>query len=115
MAKKTINSDLSSKNKDKKEKKKKEKEKKEEYDKTFILAKIKNSIWVSVSEAARLGGVNSRTIRRAIQEKKIVYKIVKDRYQIEIDSVFYYLHSNKKLRNKLYENGIGQYIEKWQK
>ncbi|MCK4540202.1 hypothetical protein KAU09_03545 [Candidatus Parcubacteria bacterium] len=96
-------------------KKKSHSKKKKEDEKILILTEIKNPIWVSVSETAKLGGVNSRTIRRAIQNNNITYKIVKNRYQTDLKSALHYLHSNKKLRNKLYQNGIGQYIENWQK
>ena len=96
-------------------KKKQHSKKKKEDEKILVITKIANPIFVSVSEAARLGGVNSRTIRRAIQDEKITYKIVKDRYQLDFKSTLHYLYSNRKLRNKLLQNGIGQYIENWQK
>jgi len=96
-------------------KKKPRNKKKKENEKILIFTKIANPIFVSVSEAAKLGGINSRTIRRAIQDEKITYKIVKDRYQLDLKSTFLYLYSNRKLRNKLLQNGIGQYIESWLK
>jgi len=34
-----------------------------------------NPLWVSVSEAAKLGGVQSKTIRRAISGQLITYRI----------------------------------------
>jgi len=74
---------------------------------------ITNPIWLSVSEAAKIGGVQTKTIRRAIQSKTIRYKIIGNRYLIEISSVINFLHTTKKLKNKLNEHGIGQYIEKW--
>lgn len=73
-----------------------------------------HEIWLSVSEASVVGGVQPKTVRRAIQSSAVKYKIVKDRYSIQFTSLITYLHSNKKLRNKLYEHGIGQYIVKWQ-
>ena len=96
-------------------KKKPRNKKKKEDEKILIFTKITNPVFVSVSEAAKLGGVNSRTIRRAIQDEKITYKIVKDRYLLDFKSTLHYLYSNRKLRNKLLQNGIGQYIENWQK
>lgn len=76
--------------------------------------KDKNIIWLSVSEAADLGGVQSKTIRRALKESKVlVYKIVKDRYKIEFSSLLKFLNTNTKLKNKLKEYGLGQYVEKW--
>jgi len=71
-------------------------------------------IWVSVSEAASLGGVQSKTIRRAIKfEPSFKYKIVKNRYQIELGSLLSFLHKNTKLQNKLKDFGLGQYVNEW--
>ena len=75
--------------------------------------KIVNTIWVSVSEAAKLGGIESKTIRRAIQSKNIKYKIVKDRYLIDFASLIIFLNTRIKLKNKLNLRGLGQYVEKW--
>jgi hypothetical protein len=74
---------------------------------------ILNPIWLSVSETAKIGGVTPKTIRRAIQAKKITYRIVKNRYQLDLASAIKYLNSNKKLQNKLNFHGIGQYITSW--
>lgn len=71
-------------------------------------------IWVSVSEAANLGGVQSKTIRRAIKnDTNLLYKIVKNRYQIELGSLLSFLHKNTKLKNKLEGFGLGQYVQGW--
>lgn len=70
-------------------------------------------LWVSVSEAAKFGGVQGKTIRRAIQSKYIIYKIVKDRYQLDFGSVVKFLYTSTKLKNKISKEGIGRYIEKW--
>ncbi len=72
-----------------------------------------NLIWLSVSEAAKIGGVQAKTIRRAIQAKTIRYKIVKNRYLIEFSSVIAFLNTSTKLKNKLNQSGLGQYVEKW--
>lgn len=77
------------------------------------LKKVINPIFVSVSESAKFGGVTAKTIRRAIQSKKVLYKIENDRYVIEFVSLIKFLTSNKKLGNKLKEFGIGQHIAKW--
>ena len=108
MTKKTKKSDSSAKKKSYSKKKKMD-------EKILDSINIVNPIQISVSEAARLGGVNSKTIRRAIQDNNIAYKIIKDRYYIDLKSMLCYLYSNRKLRNKLYQNGIGQYVEDWQK
>ena len=75
---------------------------------------VSSPIWVSVSEAAALGGVQHKTIRRAIKlDPKLQYRIVKNRYQIEVGSLIKLLHKNKKLLNKFQDFGLGQYIKEW--
>lgn len=70
-------------------------------------------LWLSVSEAAKIGGVEQKTIRRAIQSEKVKFKIINDRYLIEFSSMVKYLYSNTKLRNKFLSFGVGQYVERW--
>ena len=76
---------------------------------------IKNPLWLSVSEAAALGGVQSKTIRRALKDERagLVFKVVKNRYKIELGSVITFLHRNAKLNNKLKDYGLGQYVSEW--
>lgn len=82
----------------------------------IIDQEIKNPLWFSVSEAAKLGGVQSKTIRRAIKsDPNLSYKIIKNRYQIEMSSLLSYLNKNTKLQNKLKDFGLGQYVEEWKK
>ncbi|NIA18426.1 MAG: hypothetical protein GWO79_00940 [Actinobacteria bacterium] len=68
-----------------------------------------NPLWLSVSEAAKLGGVQTKTIRRAIQSNAVKYKVVGNRYSVDFASLIIYLHSKKKLKNKFDNFGIGQY------
>lgn len=70
-------------------------------------------IWLSVSEAADLGGVGGKTVRRAIKAGTLSYRIVKNRYQIELSSLLGFMGTSTKLRNKLAENGLGQYVREW--
>ena len=77
--------------------------------------KILNPIWLTISEAAKLSGVNNKTIRRAILSNKLKYKIIKSRYFVDLSSTIKYLYSNTKLTNKINTLGIGQYIDKWYK
>ncbi len=77
------------------------------------VKKKKYPIWLSVSEAAKLGGIQTKTIRRAIQGKLIDFKIIKNRYAIELESLIQFLNKNTKLKNKLNQNGLGQYVLKW--
>ena len=72
-------------------------------------------IWVSVTEAAKFGGVQGKTIRRAIQSNLIQYKVINDRYQIDFGSVVKYLYTSTKLKNKLLNEGVGKYIDSWKK
>jgi hypothetical protein len=72
-----------------------------------------NPIWLTLAEAAKIGGVQKKTIKRAIASKLLTYRIVENRYQVEFRSVILYLKSKKKLWNKVKEHGVGQYIEKW--
>lgn len=72
-----------------------------------------NPIWVSVSEAAKLGGVQTKTIRRAISAGLITYHIRGNRYLIDFGSLLNFLRSRTKLNNKLKKTGLGQYVETW--
>ncbi|HNW20105.1 MAG TPA: helix-turn-helix domain-containing protein [bacterium] len=74
---------------------------------------IVNPLWVSVSEAAKLGGVQSKTIRRAIGGQLITYRIRGNRYLIDLGSLLAFLRSRTKLHNKLTKAGLGQYVSGW--
>ena len=99
-------------NNDKKNKKP-AKEKIKSKPKTLLSKPVRLPIWLSVSECAKIGGITTKTIRRAIQTHKISYKIVKNRYLVELSIIIKYLNLNKKLKNKLKEKGIEQYIIEW--
>ncbi len=76
---------------------------------------INNPIYLSVSESAKIGGVQDKTIRRALKQAgELKFRIVKNRYQIDLASLIAYLHKSKKLKNKLNKFGIAQYITGWQ-
>jgi len=79
-----------------------------------LLKKINNPLWVSVSEAAKLGGVQTKTIRRAIKSNNIRYKIIGNRYLVDLSSLIFFLHATTKLKNKLNEFGLGQYVKEWE-
>lgn len=74
---------------------------------------IKSPVWLSVSEAAKIGGVQTKTVRRAIQYNNVKYKIIGNRYLIDFTSLIAYLHTKTKLKNKLNQFGLGQYVDKW--
>ena len=80
----------------------------------YHINEVSHPIWVSVSEAADLGGVQGKTIRRAIKsDSGLRYKIIKNRYHIELGSLLGFLHKNTKLLNKLSDFGLGQYVREW--
>ena len=76
-------------------------------------SRFTNPIWVSVSEAAKLGGVQTKTIRRAISGGLITYRVRGNRYLIDFGSLLNFLRSRTKLNNKLQKAGLGQYVETW--
>lgn len=73
----------------------------------------KEIIRVSVSEAARLFGVNPQTIRRAIQAQEITYVVVAGRYKINFESLVKWSQSKTTVKNKSNTRGIGQFVGKW--
>lgn len=74
---------------------------------------IDEIIRLSVSEAARLFGVNQRTIRRAISAGELTYIVVRGRYKINFESALKWSQSSTHVRNKMENKGIGQFVEKW--
>jgi excisionase family DNA binding protein len=81
--------------------------------KSILNNEIKNPVWLSVSEAAKIGGVQTKTIRRAIQYNNVKYKIIGNRYLIDLSSLITFLYTKTKLKNKLNQFGLGQYVDKW--
>ena len=73
----------------------------------------KNIIRVSVSEAARLFGISTRTIRRAITDGEVAYVVVRGRYKLNFESLVKWSQVRPTVRNKLAANGIGQFVENW--
>tara|TARA_Y100000310_G_scaffold311562_1_gene357960 strand:+ start:429 stop:734 length:306 start_codon:yes stop_codon:yes gene_type:complete len=70
-------------------------------------------IRLAVSEAAKIFGVNERTIRRAIKNHELHYVVVQGRYKINFDSLLKWSQKNAKIRNKTKRFGIGQFVGKW--
>lgn len=68
---------------------------------------------VSISEAARLFGVNAQTIRRAIKQNEITYIVVAGRYKLNFESLVKWSQQKTTIKHKLNERGIGQYIDQW--
>ncbi|HBU07480.1 MAG TPA: hypothetical protein DEB09_05365 [Candidatus Magasanikbacteria bacterium] len=73
----------------------------------------KEIIRVSISEAARLFGVNPQTIRRAIKSQEVTYVVVANRYKINFESLVKWSQDKTTVKNKSDKFGIGQYVDKW--
>ncbi len=72
-----------------------------------------NIIRVSVSEAAGLFGVSTKTIRRAITLGEVTYVVVRGRYKLNFESLVRWSQERATVRNKLAREGIGQFVEQW--
>ena len=75
--------------------------------------KPKEVIRVSISEAAKLFGVNAQTIRRAISAQEVTYIIVAGRYKLNFESLVKWSQRHTTLKNKLEKKGIGQFVGNW--
>jgi excisionase family DNA binding protein len=73
----------------------------------------KEMIRVSISEAARLFGVNTQTIRRAIKAQEITYVVVGGRYKLNFENLVKWSQRHTTIQNKLAKKGIGQFVDKW--
>jgi excisionase family DNA binding protein len=73
-----------------------------------------NIIRVSVSEAGKLFGVSTKTIREAIKAQDLRYIVVNNRYKINFESLVQWSQKNKRRAVKLERQGIGQFVSKWQ-
>lgn len=80
---------------------------------TAKQAENKEMIRVSVSEAARLFGVNTQTIRRAITAQEVTYVIVAGRYKLNFESLVKWSQRHTTIKNKLIKRGIGQFVDRW--
>jgi len=77
------------------------------------LPEKKEIIRVSISEAARLFGVNPQTIRRALKNQEITYVVVAGRYKINFESLVRWSQKKTTIQNKSNNHGIGQFVDKW--
>jgi hypothetical protein len=87
--------------------------KRERIESSFLMLEPANPIWLTMAETAKLGGVQKKTIKRALRAGYLKYRIIESRYQVDLRSALLYFYSKKKLWNKLKEDGIGQYVKKW--
>lgn len=70
-------------------------------------------IRLSVSEAAKFFGLEQKTIRRAIKAGDLRYIVVRGRYRIAFDGLLEWSQKRPKIKNKLAQEGLGQYVDKW--
>lgn len=82
-------------------------------DQDNTIEKPKEVIRVSISEAAKLFGVNAQTIRRAIAAQEVVYIVVAGRYKLNFESLVKWSQRHTTLKNKLENKGIGQFVGSW--
>ena len=74
---------------------------------------VSNKLWLSVSQSAKLCGVEQKTIRRAIKARQFLYVVQNDRYTIETGSLITWAHQSAKIKNKLNRDGIGKFVKEW--
>lgn len=72
-----------------------------------------NFVRMSISEAAKMFGVNPQTIRRALKAGELTYIMVQGRYKINFESLVRWSQGLTAIRNKTSKFGIGQYVDKW--
>lgn len=70
-------------------------------------------IRLSISEAARIFGVNPQTIRRAIKAGELSYIVVQARYKLSFASLLSWSQKATTTKNKLARQGIGQFVQQW--
>lgn len=74
---------------------------------------MENIIRLSVSEAAKLFGVSTKTIRQALAKQELKYIVVKGRYKINFSSLVDWSQQSTRRHNLLNGQGLGQYVDKW--
>lgn len=74
---------------------------------------MENVIRLSVSEAAKLFGVSTKTIRQALAKQELKYIVVKGRYKINFSSLVDWSQQSTRRHNLLKAQGLGQYVDKW--
>ena len=73
----------------------------------------KETIRLSVSEAAKMFGVSQVTIRRAIKDQEVTYVVVQGRYKMNFESLLRWSQRTTTVRNKRDQRGVGQFVEQW--
>ena len=70
-------------------------------------------IRISVSEASRLFGLSTKTVRQAIRLGQVTYVVVRGRYKLNFESVLAWSQGSVRRRNIVERAGLGQYVDKW--
>lgn len=70
-------------------------------------------IRLSISEAGRLFGVSTQTIRRALKAQELPYVVVRGRYRLNFESVLKWSQKKTTTKNKLEREGIGKFVGQW--
>ncbi len=70
-------------------------------------------IRLTVSEAARLFGTSTKTIRQALRLGEITYIVVRGRYKINFSSMLKWSQISTRRQNMLKKQGLGQFVEQW--
>ena len=78
-----------------------------------FMTTIEPALRVSISEAAKLFGVSDRTIRRAIAKNEIRYIVVRNRYQINFESLLFWSQQKINISKKRDQSGVGRWVDKW--
>ncbi len=74
---------------------------------------INSPIRLSVSESAKIVGIDQITIRRAIQNQELSCIVVQGRYKINFENLLNWALSKPTLTKKLKTKGLGQFVDKW--
>lgn len=70
-------------------------------------------IRLSVTEAAKLFGLSTKTLRLAIKNNEIRYVVVRGRYKINFKSLLDWSQNSKRRYNRLNKYGLGQFVSQW--
>lgn len=80
---------------------------------TNMSSEKEKIIRLSISEAAKLFGVNAQTVRRAIKNGEVVYIVVAGRYKINFESLVKWSQRTTTIKHKSERQGIGRFVEQW--
>ena len=70
-------------------------------------------IRVSVSEAAKLFGVSTATVRKALANQELRYIVVRNRYKINFEDLVSWSQKSARRATQFHEKGIGQFASRW--